>query len=122
MVAIPYRNVTGQGIAPLDLGADPFVVLPGSHIEVGRGGRVYETLGAVGSSAPPLSPNGVRTLMHVGHDGLGDLGPDLSGTARTVGWVSAGVWGYAKYVKKDKALAEKALYAAIGSWIASFLL
>jgi len=38
------------------LGADPFVVLPGSRIKVGPGGGVYETLGA----APYITLPGAR--------------------------------------------------------------
>lgn len=98
-----------------------YITLPGARIEEGSGGHLYETLGAVANHAPRMR-TGVTTLMHVGHDGLGQLGPDLSATARTVGWGGAAVWGYAKYIKKNDALAEKAMYVAIGGWVASFLL
>ena len=117
-----WAQVTGMTAAPMLANDDPYVLPdPGGRVEVGPGGRVYETLGAVVDHAP-RGRGGVSTLMHVGHDGLGQLGPDLGATARTVGWAGAAVWAYAKYVKKDPGLAEKALYVSIGGWVGSFLL
>lgn len=116
-----WAQVTGMTQAPV-LAADPYVLPdPGGRIEVGPGGRVYESMGAVVDHAS-RAPGGVKTLMHVGHDGLGQLGPDLSATSRTVGWAGAAFWAYARYIKKDKDLADKGMYVAIGGFVGSFLL
>jgi hypothetical protein len=117
-----WGQVTGMTQAPMLAADDPYVLpFPGGRVEVGSGGSVYETLGAVVDHAP-RGRGGVSTLMHVGDDGLGQLGPDLSATSRTVGWGGTAVWAYAKFIKKDKDLAEKAMYVAIGGWVGSFLL
>ena len=87
--------------------------------------RGRNPLGAV-QYALPVPTQGVSTLMHVGNyeiAGLGEgLGPDLSGTARTVGWVGAVVWAYARFGSRDKQLEQKSRVWALGGFAASFLL
>jgi hypothetical protein len=116
-----WAQVTGQAVAPILAGdMEPYIVEPGARLQVGRRG-LYETMGATVDHAR-APRQGVTTLMHVGHDGLGlELGPDIGATARTAGWAAAAVWAYAKWVKKDPDLAKKALPFAIGGWALGFL-
>jgi hypothetical protein len=81
----------------------------------------YRAVGAVGSVAP-RAKTGVTTLMYVGHDGLGGLGPDLAATSRTVGFAAAALWAYARFVSKDDQLQKKAMFVALGGFAGSFLL
>jgi hypothetical protein len=77
-------------------------------------------MGAVHYAAPLRG--GVDTLMHVGHDGLGGIGPDFAGTARTMGWIGLALWGYSKFVSKNDEMAKKALPVAAAGFGMSFVL
>lgn len=87
-----------------------------SSRNLGRG-----PMGAVHYAAPLRG--GVDTLMHVGHDGLGEgIGPDFGSTARTIGWVGLALWGFSKFVSKNDDMAKKALPVAAAGFGMSFVL
>ena len=103
-----YPNLTGRGTPRASLGA----------------------LGAVQYAAPEPG-GGVGTMMQVGDyevvrpaPGLGGLGlgPDLGATSRTVGWVAAAVWAYARFGSKDVVLEHKARIWALGGFAGSVIL
>ena len=63
--------------------------------------------------------HGVRTLMHVGNDGLPLEAFDRSQVhdiSKTVGWVGTGFWA-AGFVSGDRTMRHMGFWVAVSAWL-----